>query len=1022
MSQERPTSDGTHRVVLVLSLLLALAVPLTAGDAARAAVLPADTTAIISGTPDLLGSLPTPVSFSASGAEAASGDGSRVAFTSGSNGLLSGDDDEVSNVYVKDMTTGAVELVSRADGADGVPSTASCTDAAISTDGTRVAFVCDGALDPGDTNGRSDVYVRDLVEHRTILVSRATGAGTVANGDSRAPSIDAHGTHVAFESDSDNLDPAVAAAPRATRIYRRTLGGGEQTLLVGRPSGTGPLPAGDGGDENPSISDDGSRVAFDSETALDAADTNGRRDVYVRNVDAASTTLVSRADGDGAVGNGDSEEPEISGDGGLVVFASTATNFDRDHDADPGLDVYRRSLAGKATQLIDVTPGGQKLGGQSTAASIDADGNGVAFVQFDASGGGPFATAYLRSGNALDVVARVNGAGGAPFTAQTVGVDAQGSKVAMTAFDDPVGDADPRSPSVVLRDVAASTTRTVSRPPGTLRTVNSGGASTGGSVSADGRFVAFVSDAAGLGVPATALQAVLVRDTRTGAVTLASRQDGPTGAPLDGLFGALQISGDGRFVAFTFESRDGKATGVYRRDLAAGRTVEIDRANGTDGPPANASSHDDITISGDGNRVAFTTAATNLGDGDTDSQPDVHVRDVAAGRTLLADRATGATGAKANAQTIDAALSGDGRHVAFSTAATNLGDGDTDATNDVHLRDLDAGTTRLVSATPAGAKGDAGSAQASPSRDGARVAFVSGATNFGVTAPGAHLWVRDLRAGSLVLASRADGAAGAPIGDSVTAPHLSADGTVVAFSARPGAAVAPGTPTDLRSRVFARDLTTNRTRLVSRRTGPDGLASDTTTVVPSGISGDGSCVAFSSFGRYLPPPADADTSQVYLRVLHAACRRPGGAVTKPPPADRIPPKLTHVTLSRRTFRVGAKRTATSASVHHGTVLSLRSTEAAKLTVTFERARTGHRRSAHGPCHVVSRRPRHGACTAYAREGALTRSVRAGTTRVSFSGRLGHRALRTGRHRLTVVARDAAGNHSTHVILRFTIVR
>src|SRR5262249_37558085 len=151
---------------------IAIAIALAAPALAHAAPLPADSTAVISGTPNLLGLLPTPVADSASGRQSVSGDGSRVAFVSRADGLLPGDDDDVTNVYVSDLATGAITLASRADGADGEPSHSDCYQPAISDDGRRVAFTCEGPLDPADNNGRADVYLRDLAGGKTIMISR----------------------------------------------------------------------------------------------------------------------------------------------------------------------------------------------------------------------------------------------------------------------------------------------------------------------------------------------------------------------------------------------------------------------------------------------------------------------------------------------------------------------------------------------------------------------------------------------------------------------------------------------------------------------------------------------------------------------------------------------------------------------------------------------------------------------------------------------------------------------------------
>src|SRR6185436_7357686 len=157
----------------------------------------------------------------------------------------------------------------------------------------------------------------------------------------------------------------------------------------------------------------------------------------------------------------------------------------------------------------------------------------------------------------------------------------------------------------------------------------------------------------------------------------------------------------------------------------------------------------------------------------------------------------------------------------FVTYAKNLGDGDTDVQPDIHLRDLAAETTTLVSATPDGTKANAGSSRLSLDASGTRVAFDSRASNLpGGTGTKSQIYVRDLAAGTLVMASRADGAEGAPATGESVGPVISPDGGSVAFTSQ-AANLVPGTP-DGAIEAYVRDLGPGRTELVSRRSGADG--------------------------------------------------------------------------------------------------------------------------------------------------------------------------------------------------------
>jgi hypothetical protein len=197
-----------------------------------------------------------------------------------------------------------------------------------------------------------------------------------------------------------------------------------------------------------------------------------------------------------------------------------------------------------------------------------------------------------------------------------------------------------------------------------------------------------------------------------------------------------------------------------------------------------------------------------------------------------------------------------------------------------------------------------------------------------------------------------------------------------------------------------RDLTAGRTELASRTSGAAGRAA-TRVAAPSGISTGGGCVSFSSEDALIGP--QSDYAQVYMRALRADCATGADGVTDT--ADRTAPVVSRARLSRRRFRVGRARTPLAArKVRRGTVLRFRSTEAGTAALTFAQA-------------VRGRRGR----TRMRRAGQLTRTIGAGQARIAFSGRMGRRPMRTGRYRLTLRVRDAAGNLSQPVALRFKIV-
>ncbi len=160
------------------------------------------------------------------------------------------------------------------------------------------------------------------------------------------------------------------------------------------------------------------------------------------------------------------------------------------------------------------------------------------------------------------------------------------------------------------------------------------------------------------------------------------------------------------------------------------------------------------------------------------------VRNVADDTTGLVSRADGASGANANALAFDASISGDGDRIAFASQATNLDASDTENSRDIFVRDRSASDTSLVSASDLGAPGDGNENRPEISADGRAVVFESGSSNLypGFTG-NFDVAMRDIQAGQTRLISRADGASGVIGNDFVSRlPSVSANGTRVAFT------------------------------------------------------------------------------------------------------------------------------------------------------------------------------------------------------------------------------------------------
>jgi Tol biopolymer transport system component len=309
---------------------------------------------------------------------AISADGRFVAFASESTNLHTDDDDTNWDVFVRDLETDTVTLVSRADGATGDKGNWHSEEPSISADGRFVAFISYATnLHPAH-GPLIDVFVRDLQENTTTLVSRAAGAsGEAGNQHSVSPSISADGRSVAFTSFASNLHLEDQDVIRD--VFVRDLDA-NTTTLVSRADGATGAKANSYSDE-PAISADGRFVAFTSEASNLPADGDTADDVFLRDLEEDTTTLVSRAAGpSGDNGNGPSGEPAISDDGRFVAFSSSATNI-HPENGDANREVFVRDMHENTNTLVSRADGatGEKGNDYSIEPSISADGRFVAF-------------------------------------------------------------------------------------------------------------------------------------------------------------------------------------------------------------------------------------------------------------------------------------------------------------------------------------------------------------------------------------------------------------------------------------------------------------------------------------------------------------------------------------------------------------------------------------------------------------------------------------------------------------------
>ncbi len=342
--------------------------------------------------------------------------------------------------------------------------------------------------------------------------------------------------------------------------------------------------------------------------------------------------------------------------------------------------------------------------------------------------------------------------------------------------------ADPASNASVntgIDNIRAAGTARVNVADGGLQAA--GGLSRRPDISDDGRFVVFESAAGNLVLGDGNTESdIFIHDRATGTTTRASVTSGGTEAN-NGSFGPV-LSGDGRFVAFySFASNliageISSGQNIFVHDRLTGATTRI--SGGTSGGSAFPA------LSNDGRFVAFDSFGFDLVANDTNNAADVFLFDRDTTTTARVSVSSG--GAQGSDHSLSASLSGDGRFVAFESRASNLVPGDTNNRADVFLHDQAAGSIKRISVATGGAQTTVSSgfsSSAALSDDGRFVAFHSTAINL---VPGDTNTFRDVFIHDRVLASTTrvslTNAGAQAVGGESNNPTLGDNGRFVAFS------------------------------------------------------------------------------------------------------------------------------------------------------------------------------------------------------------------------------------------------
>lgn len=390
-----------------------------------------------------------------------SANGRKVAFHSRATNLTDTPTNGRSQIYVRDLDSGRIDLVSLST--NGQASNGDAFFASISGDGKKIAFSSESStLVPGDTNSFSDIYLRDLSTGQTNRVSVST-LGEEGNSASTRPSLSHDGNLLAFASRAKNLVPEDTSYGRD--IFVRNLAEGTTERINLGPQGE----EANGLSNHPKISGNGRFVVFTSHaTNLVPNDTNGLQDVFVRDLKTGENERIN-LNNDGEEANGKTYEATISDDGRFVAFYSKADNL-VEGDTNDSMDVFVRDREWGVTERVSLDHLGQEIAEPSFRAAISGDGSQVGFVsaapgvvEKDSYG---YDEVYVR-----DLVEqkteRVSvGSQGARTKASSTApaLNTEGNQVVFTSWASNLVDEKTRNRAdIYLRDRQASTTERISQ-------------------------------------------------------------------------------------------------------------------------------------------------------------------------------------------------------------------------------------------------------------------------------------------------------------------------------------------------------------------------------------------------------------------------------------------------------------------------------------------------------------------------------------------------------------------------------
>ena len=698
-------------------------------------------------------------------------DGTKVAFSSCSSSFPSGDG-ATYHVYIKDLNTGSLILVSM-DPENGPGDGPSYNVKFSPIDNTKILFISQATNFPG-SNGDStgQVYIKDLVSGSLTLISKNSD-GETSTGNSLFAKFSPDGTKISFEATNALNLPG---GSNDIQIYiKNSDGEGLTTLVSSTEAG---IPANQAA-SNHEFSADGTKIVFNT-YANNFPDANGFYQIYAKNVTGEGAPILVSTSAEGAVGDSDSTYPSFHPDGRIafVSYASNLTGY-----SDGVAQTYLKDLSSGTITLISTTSEDEPGNGESTKAVFSQDGTKFGFyssaTNFVSGSPGTFQVFVktISNGN-VNLVSGFENVE-KPFSATSfrASFSPDGTKILFetTASNLIPNDVNMASDILIKDLITGEFTLVSSNDSGEQGDYSSAGAS----FSSDGTKVLFQSYAQNFGYSISSLvYNVYIKNLVNGAVTLVSQTaSGEAGTGSSG--GPAVFSSDNTKVVFAsnatnFPGANGKTQIYVKNANGEGDPILISKNEAGSTSDNNCASPD---FSSDSTKIVFQCIASNFPGANGKAQIYIKNSNGEGAPILISKDGSALPGNQPSTTPI---FSPDGTRILFySSASTFPG---ANGKNQVYTTNSDgSGNMVLISKNESGTTGNNNSSSASYSPDGTKIIFGSLSSNFSNSNGIVQLYIKDSNGEGtpLHISKNKDGD---PANKACSYGTISPDGTKVLFN------------------------------------------------------------------------------------------------------------------------------------------------------------------------------------------------------------------------------------------------